>query len=67
PSWLVLDAVASYRWRDMEAFVRIDNLTNEKYSSYGVFSPGFPPFIPASDNFYPSPEIGVRAGVSYTF
>jgi len=67
PSYLVLDAVASYRWKDMEAFVRIDNLTNEKYSSYGVFSPGFPPFIPASDNFYPSPEIGVRAGVSYTF
>jgi outer membrane cobalamin receptor len=61
-SYLVLDAVASYRWKDMEIFVRIDNLTNEKYSSYGVFSS-----FSASDNFYPSPEIGVHAGVSYIF
>lgn len=60
PSYMVLDAAASYRWKDMEAFVRIDNLMNEKYSSYGVL--GW-----AGEAFYPSPEIGVRAGVSYTF
>ncbi|MDX8402807.1 MAG: TonB-dependent receptor [Mariprofundaceae bacterium] len=65
PSYLVLDAVASYRWNDMEAFVRIDNLTNEKYSSYGAFGAGI--FGSGNDSFYPSPEIGVRAGVSYTF
>ncbi|MFQ5581026.1 MAG: TonB-dependent receptor [Mariprofundaceae bacterium] len=62
PSYLVLDAVASYRWKDMEIFARIDNLTNKKYSSYGVFSS-----FSGTDNFYPSPEIGVRAGAGYRF
>jgi len=66
-SYVVLDAIASYHWRDFEMFARMDNLTNRKYSSYGVFSPGFPPFTPPSDNFFPSPEISVRAGVSYAF
>ncbi len=67
PSYLTIDAVTSYQWRNVEIFARLDNLTNRKYSSFGVFSPGFPPFVPASDNFYPSPELSFRAGVSYTF
>jgi len=66
-SYIVLDAAAGYRWRDFEAFVRLDNLTSRKQSSFGVFSPGFLPFTPPSDNFFPSPEIAFRAGVSYTF
>lgn len=66
-SYFVVDAVASYRWQETEVFVRLDNLTNRKYSSYGVFSPGFPPFSPPSDNFFPSPGISFRTGVSYSF
>ncbi len=66
-SYFVMDVVANYHWQDVEVFVRADNLTNEKYSSYGVFSPGFPPFSPPSDNFFPSPGISFRTGVGYSF
>lgn len=61
PSYLVANATVRYRWKDAEAFIRVDNLTNRKYSSYGVHS-SF-----SGDRFYPAPEISVRGGVSYSF
>jgi outer membrane receptor protein involved in Fe transport len=40
----------------MDMSVRVDNLTNEKYSTYATF-----------DFFYPAAGIAVRSGVSYRF
>jgi len=61
PAYLLVDVVMSYHLAGMDLFARIDNLTNRKYSSYGVWS-SF-----SGDNFYPAAGIGLRAGVSYQF
>ena len=61
PAYLLVDVAVNYRLGDAELFARVDNLTNEKYSSYGVYS-AF-----SGDNFYPAAGIGVRAGASYRF
>jgi len=61
PAYLLVDVVANYRINSFDLFARIDNLTNKKYSSYGVYS-AF-----TGDNFYPASGIGVRAGASYRF
>lgn len=62
PAYVVVDAVASYRWQDIEVFARIDNLLNRKYSTYAVFSS-----FAGTDNFYPAPEIAFHGGASYYF
>jgi len=61
PSYLTADAVINYHWQDIEMFARVDNLTNKKYSNYGVFS-SF-----SGDAFYPAPSTTFRAGASYKF
>jgi len=67
PGYFVMNAVVHYHWQGVEMFARVDNLTSRNYSSFGVFSPGFPPFIPSSDNFFPAPTATFRAGASYKF
>ncbi len=59
-AYFLLNAAVNYQWHDIEFFVRGENLTNTKYSSYGV--KGF-----AGDAFYPSPTISVRGGIRYSF
>jgi len=59
-SYLVMDAACTYRWQDVELFARVENLSNRKYSSYGVS--GF-----AGAVYYPAPTLAARAGVSYSF
>jgi len=59
-SYLVMDAAMSYRWQQAELFARVENLTNRKYSSYGVS--GW-----AGAAYYPAPTLTARAGVSYSF
>ncbi|TLS77571.1 TonB-dependent receptor [Mariprofundus erugo] len=61
PAYLLVDTVLNFSLKNMELFVRVDNLTNKQYSSYGVTS-AF-----AGDNYYPAAGIGVRAGASYHF
>jgi len=61
PSYLTADAVINYHWHDIEMFARADNLTNRKYSNYGVFSTF------SGDAFYPAPTVTFRAGASYSF
>jgi iron complex outermembrane receptor protein len=61
PAYLLVDVIMSYHLADMDLFARIDNLTNRKYSSYGVWS-SF-----SGDNFYPAAGTSLRAGVSYQF
>jgi len=59
-AYFLLNAAVNYQWHDVAFFVRGENLTNTKYSSYGV--KGF-----AADAFYPSPTISVRGGIRYSF
>lgn len=59
--YAVADAVVNYRWQDMQMFARVNNLTNRRYSSYGVAS-AF-----GSDGYYPAAGISVSAGADYHF
>lgn len=57
PGYTVADAVVNYRWQHVRMFARVDNLTNRKYSTYGV----------APDAYYPAAGIAVSAGADYRF
>jgi iron complex outermembrane receptor protein len=57
-SYLVLNSKLQYHWKALEAFLNINNLTNTKYSEFGVIG-GFP----LERSFYPSPRLNVLAGV----
>jgi iron complex outermembrane receptor protein len=56
-----LDAKLSYSWRELKAFVGVNNLTSRKYAEYGVLD-----FF-GRPNYYPSPERNFIGGISYTF
>jgi iron complex outermembrane receptor protein len=58
-SYLVLNSKIYYQWKSLNAFLNINNLTNTKYSEFGVLG-GFP----LEKSFYPSPRINFLAGLS---
>ncbi|MEJ2697105.1 MAG: TonB-dependent receptor [Candidatus Sulfobium sp.] len=58
-SYLVLNAKFTYRWKSLTAFLDINNLTDKKYSEYGVIG-GFP----LEKAFYPSPRTNFLVGLS---
>jgi len=60
-SYLVLNSKIIYQWKSLKAFLDINNLTNRKYSEYGVIG-GFP--VAVEKAFYPSPRINFLAGLS---
>ncbi len=62
--YFVLNTKLKYRWKNITAFLNINNLTNEEYSEYGVLSTFSSPWEEA---FYPSPKINFLFGVSAEF
>lgn len=50
----------SYEWKMLKAFLGVNNLTNEKYSSYAVISG-------SERYFYPAPERNWLAGLEIVF
>ncbi|UCG64340.1 MAG: TonB-dependent receptor [Deltaproteobacteria bacterium] len=60
--YATIDARLSYAWKRLNAFVGVNNLTNEKYSQYGVIGG-----TPKGRNFYPAPERNWLAGLDITF
>jgi len=62
--YLVLNTKLKYRWKNLTAFLNINNLTNEEYSEYGVLSTFSSPWEEA---FYPSPKINFLVGISADF
>jgi len=58
--YFTIDSKVSYQWRTLEAFLGVNNLTNEKYSQYAVASGSGPVF-------YPSPERNWTAGLKVRF
>ncbi|MGO8990726.1 MAG: TonB-dependent receptor [bacterium] len=55
-----INAKLSYTWKGLKAFVGVNNLTNQKYSEFGVFEGG-------AQYFYPSPGRNFIGGMSYIF
>jgi len=62
--YFVLNTKLKYRWKNLTAFLNVNNLTNEEYSEYGVLSTFGSPWEEA---YYPSPKINFLAGVSVEF
>jgi iron complex outermembrane receptor protein len=57
-----IDARVSYNWKWIQAFVGMNNITDEKYSEFAVLG-GFP----TVRNFYPAPERNWIAGLEAVF
>ncbi len=55
------DAKLSYSWKGLKAFVGVNNLTNQKFSEFGVVN------ATGAQYYYPSPERNFIGGLSYTF
>ena len=60
--YFVLNTKINYRWKNLNAFLNVNNITNEEYSEYGVIG-GFP----IEEAFYPSPKINFLVGISGHF
>ena len=60
--YVVLNAKLKYQWKNYTPFLNLNNITNEKYSEYGVLG-GFP----TEEAFYPSPRFNFMVGVSAEF
>ncbi len=57
-SYFVLNSRLKYRWRKLTAFLDINNITDAKYSEFGIIS------WTAEKAYYPSPERNFLFGVS---
>jgi iron complex outermembrane receptor protein len=61
-AFFVMNAKLKYAWRNVTAFMDINNLLNEEYSEYGVIS------VYANERaYYPSPETNFLFGLSMEF
>jgi outer membrane receptor protein involved in Fe transport len=58
-SYFLMNAKFTYKWKSVSSFLNINNLTNKKYSEYGVIGGN-----PLQEAFYPSPRINFLAGLS---
>lgn len=61
-SYYCINNKYKYKWKKITAFLNINNLTNQKYSEYGVIGG-----VPLEKAFYPSPGRNFLAGVSIDF
>jgi outer membrane receptor protein involved in Fe transport len=57
-----VNARASYTWKSLTTFLRLNNLTDNKYQTYGVLG-GFP----TQPNFMPAAGINVLGGLTIRF
>ena len=62
--YVVLNAKLKYQWKNITPFLNLNNITNEKYSEYGVLG-GIP--NEEEEAFYPSPRFNFMVGVSAEF
>lgn len=59
--YITANAKISYTWKFVTAFVGVNNIFDEKYSEYGVYS-SF-----SGRNYYPSPGVNFSGGLSVKF
>lgn len=60
--YTVFNVKVKYNWQKYTAFLDLNNIFDEKYSSYGVLST-----FPVEPAFYPSPEFNFFAGLRYDY
>jgi iron complex outermembrane receptor protein len=60
--FLVINNKYKYQWKNITAFLDLNNLTNRKYSEYGVIGS-----FPLQKSYYPSPKRNFFAGLSVEF
>jgi iron complex outermembrane receptor protein len=65
-NYYTLDLRLSYAWKRINAFVGVNNVTDQKYSQYGVIGEQ-PPGTPLQPFFYPAPERNWLAGIKVAF
>jgi len=61
-AYYTMDAKLSYQWKTLNAYIGVNNLTDQKYSEYAVMDT----FL-TKRNFYPAPERNWIAGISYAY
>jgi len=61
--YLIVNTKLKYQWKQVTAFLNINNITDEEYSEYG----GISTFPIAEPGYYPSPKINFLAGISTDF
>lgn len=61
-NYFTINARLSYEWKILRTFVGVNNLTDEKYSEYGVAGAGG-----TTRNFYPAPERNWEVGIALIF
>jgi len=61
-SYYTIDAKLAYKYKILKAFIGVNNLTDRKYSEYGVMDT----FL-TKRNFYPAPERNFFAGIQFEF
>jgi iron complex outermembrane receptor protein len=59
-SYYVINAKLQYRWNNLKAYLNLNNITDVKYSEYGVLSVS--PTVEKA--FYPSPEMNFLLGLA---
>jgi iron complex outermembrane receptor protein len=68
PAYWVVNAGASARWRGFEAFVKVNNLLDHRYVTFGTFAPdGRLAGAPVVRFVTPAPPINMLAGLQYAF
>ena len=68
PGYSVLDGSVTGRWRGFEGFVRINNLLDNRYETFGTFAPNArAPGTPVERFLSPAPPINVLAGLQYRY
>jgi iron complex outermembrane receptor protein len=61
-SWTTVDSKLTFQWKEFEVFAGVNNVFNEKYSDYVIFS-NFSQELA----FYPSPERNFLVGLRYAY
>jgi iron complex outermembrane receptor protein len=61
--YLIVNTKLKYQWKEITAFLNINNITDEEYSEYG----GISTFPITEPGFFPSPKINFLAGVTIDY
>jgi len=64
----VLDARVTGRWLGFQGFVRVKNLLDNRYETFGTFAPNARmPGTPVERFLSPAPPVNVLAGLQYRY
>lgn len=68
PAFWVLDAGMTIRHRGLEAYLKVNNVLDNRYETFGTFAPNsHEPGAPVERFLTPAPPISMLAGVRYAF